>query len=253
MNMQEKLPDTSGAPDAGLSSLFEKVGILGAMDAEIAEFLKHAEILGRTEWRGFTFHRVKLAGRHVILVKCGIGKVHAALVTQHLIDTYSPTSLIFTGVAGALNPAYEIGDVVISRDCIQHDVDGRALGFARGNILYTDLKVFAAHPALVDLARTTRVDGHHLHVGRILTGDQFMTRDEINHHRYMLDELAGDAVEMEGGAMAQVCAINGLPYLVIRTISDRADGDAVLDFNRFLPLVAHNSYAVVRHILNSLR
>ena len=94
------------------------IGIMGAMDAEITEFLSHAEGIERTEWRGFEFHKVRLDGREAVLVKSGIGKVFSALVSQHLIDTYAPSSLIFTGVAGALNPAYEIGDVVISRDCM---------------------------------------------------------------------------------------------------------------------------------------
>jgi 5'-methylthioadenosine/S-adenosylhomocysteine nucleosidase len=234
----------SAAPD-----LLERVGILGAMDAEITEFLDHAEALELIEWRGFGFHRIRIQGREAILVKSGVGKVYSALVAQHLIDTYLPSSLIFTGVAGALNPAYAIGDVVISRDCIQHDVDGRALGFSRGNLLYTDYKAFPADPFLVDSALGATADGHRIHAGRVLTGDQFMTRDEINHHRYLMDELAGDAVEMEGGAMAQVCAVNGIPYLVVRTISDRADGDAVHDFTRFLPEVARNSFNIVRHIL----
>lgn len=225
-------------------------GILGAMPEEITELLAHSELLDRTEWRGFVFHRIRMEGKDAVLVKSGIGKVYSALVSQHLIDAFSPSALIFTGVAGALNPAYEIGDVVVSRDCIQHDVDGRALGFSRGNLLYTDLKVFSADPALAAAALSATADGHKIHSGRILTGDQFMTRDEINHHRYLMDELHGDAVEMEGGAMAQVCAVNGIPYVVVRTISDRADGDAVHDFNRFLPVVARNSYAIVRHILS---
>jgi adenosylhomocysteine nucleosidase len=227
-----------------------RIGIMGAMDAEITEFLAHAELIERTEWRGFTFYAILLQGREAVLVKSGIGKVYSALVSQHLIDAYSPSSLIFTGVAGSLNPSYEIGDVVISRDCIQHDVDGRALGFPRGNLLYTDLKVFAADPNLARAALSAQADGHKIHSGRILTGDQFMTRDAINHHRYLMDELHGDAVEMEGGAMAQVCAVNGIPFVVVRTISDKADGDAVHDFNRFLPVVAKNSYAIVKHILS---
>ena len=226
-----------------------RIGILGAMDAEISEILAHADILDRSSWRGFTFYTIRLAGREVVLVKCGVGKVFAALVSQRLIDIFNPSALIFTGVAGALNPAYAIGDVVISRDCLQHDVDGVALGFARGRLVYTDLQIFPADQAMLQSALATQVDGHKIWEGRILTGDQFMTRDEINHHRYLMDELAGDAVEMEGGAMAQVCAVNEIPYLVVRTISDRADGDAVQDFNRFLPVIAQNSFAVVRQIL----
>lgn len=219
------------------------------MDAEVAEFLAHAQPLERVAWRGFTFHRVRMEGREAVLVKAGVGKVFTALVAQKLIDTFAPSALLFTGVAGALNPAYDIGDVVVARDCVQHDVDGRALGFPRGNLLYTDWTSFPADPSLVELALAARPEGHRIFAGRILTGDQFMNRDEINHHRYLLDELKGDAVEMEGGALAQVAAVNGLPYAVIRTLSDRADGDAVADFQRFLPVIAKNSFAVVKTIL----
>src|SRR5690606_15878501 len=139
------------------------IGVLGAMDAEIEEFLAHATLLARTEWRGFVFHTVMLEGKEAVLVKSGIGKVYAALVSQHLIDAFSPSCLIFTGVAGALNPAYDIGDVIISRDCLQHDVDGRALGFKRGNLLYTELSAIAADPVLADLALSARPDGHKIH------------------------------------------------------------------------------------------
>jgi 5'-methylthioadenosine/S-adenosylhomocysteine nucleosidase len=226
------------------------LGILGAMDAEIDEFLTHAQPLERIEWNGFVFHRVRFAGKEAVLVKSGIGKVFCALVAQRLIDLFSPEALVFTGVAGALNPEYAIGDVVVSRDCLQHDVDGLALGFSRGTLLYTDWRAFPADRALVELALSARPSGHRVREGRILTGDQFMTRDEIRHHRYLVEELRGDAVEMEGGALAQVAAVNKLPYVVIRTLSDRADGDAVHDFNRFLPVVAVNSYAVVEKILS---
>lgn len=225
------------------------LGILGAMDAEISEFLAHAVALERVEWHGFTFHRVRFGQREAVLVKSGVGKVFCALVAQKLIDTFAPSALIFTGVAGALNPEYAIGDVVVSRDCLQHDVDGRALGFPRGTLLYTEWNSFPAAPDLVRLALTARPDGHRIFAGRILTGDQFMNRDEINHHRYLLDELRGDAVEMEGGALAQVAAVNRIPYVVVRTLSDRADGDAVHDFNRFLPVIARNSFAVANAVV----
>ena len=222
------------------------------MDAEIAAFLAHAESITTESWHGFEFHSARMEGRDEVLVKCGIGKVFAALVSQRLIDVYAPSRLIFTGVAGSLNPAYAIGDVVVSGDCAQHDVDGGALGFERGNLLYTDLRFFTADPELARLALAAPANGHRIHSGRILTGDQFMTRDEINHHRYLMEELAGDAVEMEGAALAQVCAVNKLPFVVVRTISDKADGDAVHDFTKFLPVIVNNSYAIVRHILANL-
>lgn len=219
------------------------------MEAEVQELLRHALILGEEKWAGITMTHVSWLGRHCVVAHCGVGKVFGAMVSQHCLDAYHPRALIFTGVAGALNPDLNIGDVVVSRDLIQHDVDGRALGFERGRLLLTDWKVFAADDALRRKAMSARLEGFALREGRILTGDQFMTRESIRSHAYLTDELSGDAVEMEGAAVAQVCTLNQTPFLIVRTISDKADGDAVKDFNAFLPVVAHNSYAVLRAVL----
>jgi adenosylhomocysteine nucleosidase len=223
--------------------------ILGAMEAEVAEVLRHAVLLRTDAWCGFDFHHVLLFGKNCIVVKCGVGKVFAAMVTQHGIDAYSPSAVVFSGVAGALSPVLDIGDVIVSRDLVQHDVDGRALGFVRGQLLYTDLKIFTADPALVAKAMSTNLEGPTLHLGRILSGDQFMTRHDIEAHHHLTEEMGGDAVEMEGAALAQVCHLNQVPYVVIRSISDKADGEAVKDFSAFLPVVARNSYAVLRTLM----
>lgn len=221
------------------------------MEAEIETCLKASEVEERLASGPFVFYRARLLGQEIVLVQSGIGKVFAAMVTQCLIDRFQPSCLLFTGVAGALNPAYEIGDVLLAKDCLQHDVDGRALGFERGRLLYTDHRAFACDGDLIRIALGARIEGRSLHVGRILTGDQFMTRREVDQHPYLTGELQGDAVEMEGAAVGQVCALQGLPFLLIRTLSDKADGDAPQDFERFLPRIAQNSFAVVRHILET--
>jgi adenosylhomocysteine nucleosidase len=223
--------------------------LLGAMEAEVAEVLRHSVLLYQETWAGFTLHHVSLFGRRCVVIRSGVGKVFAAMVTQYLIDQYHPLAMVFTGVAGALNPKLEIGDVVISRDLIQHDVDGRLLGFERGRLLYSDLKIFVANTDLRQNAMSAQLEGPNLFEGRILTGDQFMSRTTLESQDHLIEELQGDAVEMEGAAMAQVCVLNQVPFLVVRTISDRADGEAVHDFNAFLPVVARNSYAVLRAIL----
>ena len=112
--------------------------IIGAMDSEISMYLDHAKILNEKQWHDFTFYEVELDGKLCVICKSGIGKVLAAMVCQKLMDLYEPSCIIFTGVAGALNSSLDIGDVVVSQDCIQHDIDGRALGFERGMMLFSE-------------------------------------------------------------------------------------------------------------------
>lgn len=226
--------------------------IIGAMDSEIALYLEHSIPLQQTSWNDFTFYEVLLDGNECVICKSGIGKVLAAMVCQKLIDFYKPSAVLFTGVAGALNPALDIGDVVVSRDCIQHDIDGRPLGFERGQILFSAEKVFVADPLLLKLALKATVENHRIMAGRILTGDQFFTHDSIEARDYLTGELAGDCIEMEGAAIAVVCTKNKVPFVIVRTMSDRADGSAVEDFDKLHHLVAVNSYTIVRQILPSL-
>ncbi len=225
------------------------IGIIGSMDPEIERYLMSAEVLKDISWNEFTFRRAELFGKETVIVKSGIGKVFAAMVCERLIDEFDPSAIIFTGVAGALNRGLDIGDVVLSKSCIQHDLDAQALGFMRGAIPYTEHRVFEADENLLNLARQTRLRGRKVIEGRILTGDQFITKKDMKDHKYLTDELKGDAIEMEGGSIAQVCTLNKVPFLIVRTVSDRADGTAVEDFNKFLPVVARNSFNVVKNIL----
>ena len=186
------------------------------------------------------------------MAKSGVGKVFAAMVCERMIDQYNPRAIIFSWVAGALNENLEIGDVVISRDCIQHDLDVQALGFSRGTIPYTHYGVFNADDRLRTIASQVRLSGRKIMEGRILTGDQFMTEKETKRRKYLTEDLRGDAIEMEVGAVATVCTLNRVPFLVVRTITDKADGTAPQDFNRFLPVVAKNSFKIVSSLLRKI-
>lgn len=225
--------------------------IVGAMDIEIDAYLRHLTQQVRTDWNGVIFHEGRLAGQPVVVVKCLVGKVFAAMITQHLIDRYAPCHIFFTGVAGALNPQLAIGDVVVSKDCMQHDMDATALGLPRGAIPFTELRIFEASAQLLALACEAPV-GQRILAGRILTGDQFVAASNRATYRYLTDELHGDAVEMEGAAVAQVCYLNRIPFLLVRTVSDKADDDASVDFNALLPEIAANSWRIVSHVLNGL-
>lgn len=225
--------------------------IIGALDAEIDEYLRSLEKHQKRTWKEFVFHEGQLAGKDVIIVKSGIGKVFAAMTTQKIIDTYNPKNIIFTGVAGGINQNYEIGDVIVAEDLVQHDFDVSELGSPRGAIPNTDYRFFKTDEKLRNLALLSKIQ-QTVHKGRILTGDQFLTKKELNEYDYLTGELKGDAVEMEGAAVAQVCVVNGVAFLVIRTISDKANDDASVDFVKFLPEIAKNSFQMVNHILINL-
>jgi 5'-methylthioadenosine/S-adenosylhomocysteine nucleosidase len=231
-----------------------RIALIGAMEEEVAQFLAHAQVTRTVERPHFKVHEAELFGAPVVIVKCGVGKVFAALITQYLIDHYPLSAVISTGVAGGLAVSLSIGDVVVSRDCIHHDMDVRALGFARGHIPFTDFRIFWADETLMHRALATRLDsGHRVVAGRILTGDQFISGARQETHGHLTEELEGDAVDMESAAIAQVCFVNGVPFLSVRTLSDKADGTAHVDFNQFLPEIVRNSFAVVREILTPVK
>jgi 5'-methylthioadenosine/S-adenosylhomocysteine nucleosidase len=225
--------------------------LLTAMQEELQAILDHSSRLGSESWAGWTLHHLECAGTPCVAVRSGVGKVLASMVTQHLIDRFSPARLILSGVAGALNPDYEPGDIILARDLIQHDLDASALGFLRGQIPWSEDRIFNSCPELLRLAQNISTP-HRIFTGRILTGDQFFTHAQLLSHAYIRDDLAGDAIEMEGAAVAQVCSRNQIPFLVVRTISDKADGSAHLDFNRLLPEIARNSWMLVKGLLSSL-
>lgn len=229
-----------------------KIGIIGAMDEEIASYLDHVEDIKEEKWKIFTFYIGKWFGRDVVIVKSGVGKVFSAMICQHLIDTYQVDKVLFTGVGGSLNKSLEIGDVVVSTDAVHHDFDATPLGFKRGQISYTDYRYFKSEEKLLNLALQTKVEGHKVIKGRIVTGDQFFTQADKQNHTYLTEELQGDCIEMEGAAVAQVCEINEIPHLIIRTVSDKADGTAVEDYNSFKGTVAKNSFAVCKTVLENL-
>lgn len=225
------------------------VAVLGAIDAEIQEFLEHTDVIQEEPWGQFVFYRGILAGRKVVLARTGVGKVLAAMLTQRLLDVYEPEALIFTGVAGTLRSDLDIGDVVVARDCMQHDFDATPVGILRGEIPYTGYRIFPCDNRLVSAAASWSGDGHRVVVGRVLTGDQFLTGRDLSSHRYLVEELHGDAIEMEGAGVGLVAMVNEVPFVIIRTISDRADARAMQDFEKFLPEASRNSFRIVQRVL----
>ncbi len=233
-------------------SRFAKAGLIGAMDEEIAQLVQRMEQVRTSEKAGIVFYEGEFLGRPAVLCKSGVGKVNAAVCTQILIDRFQADYVIFTGVAGALDPDLDIGDVVVSTECVHHDMDVTALGFSRGQIPYQDVSVFAADPELIQLAGRAGdglLSGKTVK-GRVLSGDQFIAdREKV---RELHDQLGGLCTEMEGAAAAQTCVLNHVPFVVIRSMSDRADGSAHVDFNAFTVRASAQSFKIVAQMMKNM-
>ena len=226
--------------------------IFGAMDGEITEIGALVENPD-TRWIGrYHMSEGTIHGHPVLVSKSGVGKTYSAMLAQRLIGEYQPTRVIFTGLAGSINPDLAIGDTLVARDCMQHDLDASAVGFARGEFPFENVREIACDENLVSIAeRFVPAEGR-VHVGRVLTGDQFLDRSRLQASPWLREELAGDVVEMEGASVGAVCRFNNVPFLLARTVSDKADANARVDFERFLPKASRNSAAFVAFLLESL-
>jgi adenosylhomocysteine nucleosidase len=220
------------------------------MPEEIAALLDVLEERRDESLGALDFHRGRIEGQHVILARCGIGKVNAAATAQTLA-LLAPRALIFTGVAGAADRALAVGDVVVGTDAVQHDVDVTALGYEAGVVPGEPLS-WSSAPALVELALAAAasiVDARVV-TGRIASGDQFLA--DVARTGAVVEAFGAVCVEMEGAAVAQVCARAGLPFVIIRSISDGADFEAQVSFREFTVLAAGRAKRLVRSMLAML-
>lgn len=227
------------------------IGLIGAMDEEIELLLSAMEGTSQTTKAGITYSSGVIYGQRVVVCKSGVGKVNAAVTTQILIDTFGANRVIFTGVAGAVHPELNIGDIVISSTCVQHDMDVTPLGFARGVIPYQETSEFVADSQLVELAEEAcRSLEATYKVGKVLSGDQFVANVEFV--AVLHEEMQGACTEMEGAAVAQACHMNGIPFVVLRSMSDKADGSAHANFADFTVESSHRSHRIVEYMLKHM-
>lgn len=230
---------------------YRKLGLIGAMAEEVDKMIEHMDQKSSSTRAGIEFVEGHLHGSEVVVVKCGVGKVNAAVCTQLLIDQFGADAIIFTGVAGALHPELNIGDIVISTECMQHDMDASALGFERGVIPFASRSIFPSDEQLVQLAYecSNQLFPGRVRQGRIVSGDQFIAdRDQV---KVLHEQLHGVCTEMEGAAVAQVCSMNAIPHVIIRSMSDRANGDAPANFQEFCQQAADHSYQIIERMLLS--
>ena len=176
--------------------------------------------------------------------------VNSAACTQILVDKFNVSGLINSGVAGTLDPELNQGDIVISTEAVQHDFDTSAVGDPVGEISRLGITFFEADRDMIETAKKAaeNVTGITIKEGRIASGDQFVAGGEIAE-RISSNFGNVSAVEMEGASMAQVAYLNNVPYVILRSISDKADGGADLSYEEFLPLAAHNASALVEEFI----
>jgi len=225
-------------------------GIIGAMEEEISTLKSKMEIIETKVAAGCEFLKGRLDERDVVLVKCGIGKVNAAICTQALIDSFRVSCVINTGVAGSMDDSVRVCDVVVSTDLVQHDFDTSAFGDdVIGSIPRLGMRFFKADGRLINAAYYTKAKGLKLHIGRVATGDQFIADKESKDKIKAL--FSPLCVEMEGAAIAHACYLNKVPFVVIRSISDNSDGNADMSFENFVHIAAKNSSLIVEEILRN--
>lgn len=197
---------------------------------------------------GIEFVRGTLCGAPVVTAVCGVGKVFAALCAQTMILRYAPARLINTGVAGSLSPALTIGNIAIARDVVQHDMDTSPLGDPVGLLSGINIVHIPADPALGEaLEASAAACGLTVRRGTIATGDQFISSGEQKSR--IRDSFDAIACEMEGGAIGHVCFVNGIPFAVLRAISDGGDEEASMDYPTFARMAAENSVRVLTDYL----
>lgn len=210
------------------------IGIIGAMEEEVIKLKGLMSDVQVIKKASMDFYKGKYGKKDVVIVRSGIGKVNAGICTQILIDLFEVSCVINTGIAGSLDANINIGDIVISTDTIQHDVDAVAFGYDLGVIPRMETSVFPADSRLIKLA--TRICSEvntdvTVREGRIVSGDQFIA--DKNKKEWLTTQFGGICTEMEGAAIAQAAYLNQVPFLIIRAISDKADDSAHMDYPTF--------------------
>ncbi len=228
------------------------IGIIGAMDNEIELLKGSMEILKMESIAGMTYYCGTLCGKEVVLVRCGVGKVNAGICAQLLITDFGVGRVINTGVAGSLDREINIGDLVVSTDAVQHDMDCQSLGYPKGAIPDNEFSFFTADEAMrrsaVESAKIAAPEKS-VYEGRIASGDQFIADNA--RKQAIIKDFGAICCEMEGAAIGQVCAQNRVPFVIIRAISDKADDSGHLSYRSFVQAAARRSAAIVKHMVEN--
>ncbi len=228
----------------------KKIGIIGAMDEEVHILKGQMDMVQVQTIASMEFYEGILKEHEVVVVRCGIGKVNAAVCTQILIDLYHVNAVINTGVAGSLRNEIDIADIVLSTDAQQHDMDATGFGYPAGVIPRMKTSSFQADEGLITLAREVCrevIPEVGVHTGRIVSGDQFISDSEKK--TWLVDNFNGYCTEMEGAAIAQAAYLNQIPFLIIRAISDKADHSAEMSYQEFEEIAIRNTVKLLNGLV----
>lgn len=226
------------------------IGIIGAMEDEVAELKKSMDIEETVEIASLSFCKGKLSDREAVVVRSGIGKVNAAVCAQILADRFGVDVIINTGIAGSLDAKIDIGDIVISTDAVEHDMDASIFGDPVGQIPRMDTFSFPADDRLVKLAKEVNEKANpdiHTWTGRVVSGDQFVSSSEKKEELVRL--FNGKCTEMEGAAIAHAAYLNHISCVIIRAISDKADNSATMDYPAFEAAAIRHSVRLIKALV----
>ena len=220
------------------------IGIIGAMDIEVNEIISAMTDKEEKSISSVKFVKGKLFGKDVVVAKCGIGKVFAAICAQTMILEYKPDAIINTGVAGGLSKELNICDVAIADKVVQHDMDTTPLGDPKGFISGLNIVEIPADKKICTLLRECAANCENTKVitGTIASGDQFLNSSEVKEK--IVSSFGAIAGEMEGASIGHVAYANNVPFCVLRVISDNADGESDMDFPQFCNLAAEKSIKI---------
>lgn len=230
-----------------------KIGIIGAMEVEVEILKKYMSLKRTVKKASMEFFEGTIEGTDVVVVRSGIAKVNAGICVQILVDLFDVTHVINTGVAGSLDARINIGDIVLSTDACYHDVDATVFGYKKGEVPQLGTASFVADEKLREVAKKaikTAAADIGVFEGRVCSGDQFISSKEIKEN--IKKDFDGMCTEMEGAAIAQGCFLNNIPFLIIRAISDKADGSDIVDYPVFEEKAAKDCAALVIELIKLL-
>ena len=230
----------------------KKLGIIGAMSIEVENLKKAMTDLKITEKAGMEFYEGKLENLPAVVVQCGVGKVNAALCVQVLCDLFNVTHVVNTGVAGSLCNDLDIGDFVVSDDAMYHDFDCAPINpnYAVGQVPGLPVRTFKADDLLIKMAYEAAQTVSKAKIGRVASGDQFVC--DKNKKNKIISNTSALCTEMEGAAIAHAAWRNGVPFVILRAISDKADDSAEMDYPTFELIAAQRSTTVTQTMAKKL-